>query len=88
MGSQSCRVYLMHIHPLLLSCVMTRTLRMHVHHRKYFESVHSTRDGEEGAPITIAGPPSAVIRGHLAEHVISVNHDYIHLEGFSVNGEG
>lgn len=46
------------------------------------------RDGTEDAPITIKGPPSAVIRGTSRGRIILINHDYIHLEGFSVDGQG
>lgn len=52
----------------------------------YFQDVVSRRGGEPGAPITIAGPPEAVVRGGGADRVIEITHDHITLEGFSLDG--
>lgn len=55
---------------------------------QYYEDITSKRDGKLSAPITIMGPASAVLRGESAEEIVMINHDHIHLEGFSVNGFG
>jgi hypothetical protein len=52
----------------------------------YFQDAVSRRDGAPEAPITIAGPPGAVLRGAGADRVVEINHDYITLEGFSLDG--
>lgn len=57
-------------------------------HRQYFEDIHSVRDGTEIEPIVITGPASAVLQGIGGEGIVLIKHDYIHLEGFSVNGVG
>ncbi|CAM9286620.1 unnamed protein product, partial [Pylaiella littoralis] len=54
----------------------------------YNEDIRSYRDGTADKPITIKGPASAVIRGESAESIVAINHDHIHLEGFSINGSG
>jgi len=52
----------------------------------YLQDLVSRRDGARGAPITIAGPAGAVVRGAGAPYVVEINHDYITLEGFSLDG--
>jgi hypothetical protein len=52
----------------------------------YYQDLHSRRDGAPGAPITLAGPQAAVIRGAGNAYIIEVNHDYITLEGFRLDG--
>eukprot|EP00904_Undaria_pinnatifida_P014063 jgi/Undpi1/9788/HiC_scaffold_27.g12243.m1 len=54
----------------------------------YHEDLKTVRDGTLDAPITIAGPKSAVIRGKSGGSVMDINHDFIHLRGFSVDGSG
>ncbi|CAM9696247.1 unnamed protein product [Ascophyllum nodosum] len=55
----------------------------------YYEDIKTVRDGLLRAPITIRGPASAVVRGAGGQRgVIVVNHDHVHLEGFSINGAG
>lgn len=55
---------------------------------QYFEDIRSIRDGKSVAPITVKGPASAVIYGAKSGRPVVINHDYIHLEGFSINGSG
>lgn len=53
---------------------------------EYRQDVVSRRDGTAAAPITISGPPGAVIRGGGSSRVIEINHDNHTLKGFTVNG--
>ncbi|MEM7126141.1 MAG: DUF1565 domain-containing protein [Chloroflexota bacterium] len=53
----------------------------------YWETMMSLRDGEPDAPITIIGPPEAVIRGSALDNVlVRINNDYYTLFGFTVDG--
>lgn len=45
-------------------------------------------DGKLSAPITIEGPSSAIVRGNGSMSVVSITHNHIHLEGFSIDGSG
>lgn len=53
---------------------------------EYFQDVVTRRDGTAAAPIVITGPQTAVIRGGGNARVVEVNHDYISLVGFTVDG--
>jgi hypothetical protein len=53
----------------------------------YAQAFHSVRSGNPKLPITIKGSDKAVVRGEKSNsHVIDINHDYITLEGFTVDG--
>jgi len=54
---------------------------------RYAEDVKTVRDGRAGAPITVTGPASARIVGSGGDRVFVVNHDHIHLEGFTLDGK-
>lgn len=72
---------------ILMPCKLVSALSR-CWHLQYFEDIQSSRDGLLSAPITIKGPASAIIRGESGERIVLINHDHIHLEGFSVNGVG
>ncbi|EKD94304.1 MAG: secreted protein, partial [uncultured bacterium] len=52
----------------------------------YFQNVLSVRDGTSDGPITIKGEKGAIIKGSGGPRVIEINHNNIHLEGFTVDG--
>jgi hypothetical protein len=52
----------------------------------YAQDIRSVRDGSASAPITLAGPADAVVQGGGAGRIIEINHDYLALEGFTVDG--
>jgi len=52
----------------------------------YAQDIRSVRDGSASARITLAGPADAVIQGGGAGRIIEINHDYLALEGFTVDG--
>lgn len=54
---------------------------------EYHEKVETVRAGTPGDPITIAGPPSAVIRGDPDEYgIVRINHSHVHLRGVTITG--
>jgi len=54
---------------------------------EYRESVWTQRDGEPGAPITITGPPEAVIRPPPGSHeAIRIGHHHVHVQGLTITG--
>jgi hypothetical protein len=52
----------------------------------YYQDVVSQRDGAVGAPITIVGPPDAIVRGGGASRIIEVHHDNLTFQGFTIDG--
>lgn len=52
----------------------------------YFQDIVSRRDGREGAPITIKGPDEAVLKGAGAPRIFEIHHDYLTLDGFTIDG--
>ncbi len=52
----------------------------------YMQDLVSKRDGKEQAPITIIGPPNAIIKGAGSDRIIEIRHDYLTLKGFTVDG--
>jgi hypothetical protein len=52
----------------------------------YRQDVVSRRDGTAQAPITITGPPTAVVYGGGKARVVEIHHDYITLQGFTIDG--
>lgn len=54
---------------------------------RYLQDVKTVRDGGAGKPITIRGPVEAVVSGTGTPRVFEVNHDYIELHGFTLDGK-
>lgn len=52
----------------------------------YLQDFVSIRNGTKDAPITIKGSASAIVKGAGKDRVIEINHDYIALDGFTVDG--
>jgi hypothetical protein len=52
----------------------------------YLQDIKTVRDGRPGQPIIIRGPADAVIKGAGAGRVIEINHDYIEVHGFTIDG--
>lgn len=52
----------------------------------YYEDVISKRSGTKNLPIIIKGPQDAVVKGGGKARVIEINHSYITLTGFTVDG--
>ncbi|MBB4166601.1 hypothetical protein [Rhizobium sp. BK538] len=52
----------------------------------YFQDFRSVRDGELGKPITIEGSLGSVVKGGGQPRVIEINHSYIELRNFTVDG--
>lgn len=52
----------------------------------YLQDAKTIRDGRRGLPITIKGPSDAVVSGGGGARVLEVNHDYIELRGFTLDG--
>lgn len=56
---------------------------------QYFESPKTKRAGEPGNPITITGPPDAVVsgkKGAAASDGLSILHSHIHITGLTFDG--
>lgn len=58
-----------------------------LHDGKYFEDVKTVRDGLKNSPITISGSKAAVVLGAGASRIFQVHHDYIVLDGFTIDGK-
>ena len=52
----------------------------------YLQDVVSKRSGASGKPILIKGEKEAVIKGGGNARVFEINHDYLTLEGFTIDG--
>jgi len=52
----------------------------------YMQDVVTRRDGQKDNPIIITGPANAVIKGGGEDHVFEINHNYITLDGFTIDG--
>jgi hypothetical protein len=52
----------------------------------YLQDIRSVRDGEPGKPIVIRGTPQSIVSGGGQPRVIEINHDFIQLRGFTVDG--
>ena len=52
----------------------------------YLQDVVSKRGGSASAPITIKGPAEAIIKGGGETRIFEINHDYLTLEGFTLDG--
>lgn len=54
---------------------------------EYVERIEPPNGGEPGEPITITGPPDAVIRSDPAEYnVVLIRESHVHLRGLSIDG--
>ncbi len=52
----------------------------------YMQDFRSVRDGEPGKPISIEGSLASVVKGGGQPRVIEVNHSYIELRNFTIDG--
>lgn len=52
----------------------------------YYQDIVSVRSGSSTAPITLIGPKDAVIRGGGNGRIFAINHDYLTLDGFTLDG--
>lgn len=52
----------------------------------YRQDLRTVRDGRAEAPITIVGPPDAVVQGDGAIYIVQVNHDHHVFRGFTIDG--
>ena len=59
---------------------------VHLADGRYDQDVITVRDGTPSQPIRIVGEPAAVISGNGAIYVIEIQHDYIELQGFTIDG--
>ena len=53
---------------------------------EYYQDVVTKKDGLKDQPITIRGPKTAVIKGAGKPRIFEINHSYITLDGFTVDG--
>lgn len=62
---------------------------VHAQRGQYFESLSTVRAGRPGAPITITGPPDAIIAGnerHRGGTGLKIRHSHVHLTGLTFDG--
>ncbi|MEO7911593.1 MAG: DNRLRE domain-containing protein [Roseiflexaceae bacterium] len=52
----------------------------------YLQDVISKRGGSASAPITIKGPAGAIVKGGGSTRIFEINHDYLTLDGFTLDG--
>lgn len=52
----------------------------------YAQDIRSVRDGSEKNPIILTGSHSSVLKGNGSPRIIEINHDYITLENFTIDG--
>lgn len=52
----------------------------------YLQNFVTRRNGSVGLPIVIRGSRSAIVKGSDSGRMIEINHDYITLENFSIDG--
>ncbi|WP_244919854.1 right-handed parallel beta-helix repeat-containing protein [Rhizobium grahamii] len=53
----------------------------------YYQDFKTGRDGKPGNPIIVTGPRAAIVKGGGAPRVIEINHDFLELRGFTVDGK-
>lgn len=53
---------------------------------EYREDLRTRRDGLPSRMITITGPRSAIVKGNDGSRVFQINHGYIALDGFTIDG--
>jgi parallel beta-helix repeat protein len=54
---------------------------------RYFQDFRTVRDGQPGKPIVIQGNHDAIVSGAGSRRIVEINHDYIELHGFSIDGK-
>jgi hypothetical protein len=54
---------------------------------RYFQDFKSVRDGQPGQPIIIRGSHGAIVSGGGSSRVVEINHDYIELRDFTIDGK-
>ncbi len=54
---------------------------------EYFEDLKSVRSGNPASPIKIKGLAGSVLKGKKGSRVFEINHSYIELSNFSINGK-
>ncbi len=54
---------------------------------EYRENIKTVRRGTVKQPIIIKGPRGAVLKGKGNDRVVEINHSYIRLEGFTIDGQ-
>ncbi|MBI1863419.1 DUF1565 domain-containing protein [Candidatus Microgenomates bacterium] len=59
---------------------------VHLQDGIYLQDVISKRNGQSTLPITITGSKSAFVLGAGAARIVEINHDYIVLDGFTIDG--
>lgn len=58
-----------------------------LHDGEYFEDFHTVRSGGKDLPIVITGSPKAVVLGAGNARIVQIHHNYIVLDGFTINGK-
>lgn len=53
----------------------------------YYQDVETVRDGMINNPIEIVGSKEAIVKGGGRTNIISINHSYISLNGFTIDGK-
>lgn len=53
---------------------------------EYFQDVVTKKDGHPDKAITIKGPRNSIIKGSGKPRIFEINHSYITLEGFTIDG--
>lgn len=53
---------------------------------EYREDIKTVRDGASDRRITLKGPKTAVLKGGGGGHLMDINHSFITLDGFTVDG--
>lgn len=59
---------------------------IHLAAGSYLQDARSVRNGTATAPITITGPPEAVVKGAGKMQIVAINHDHHVLQGFTLDG--
>ncbi|HBP01374.1 MAG TPA: hypothetical protein DD454_04165 [Candidatus Moranbacteria bacterium] len=59
---------------------------IHLADGTYMQNIVSKRDGTAKNPIRITGSPSSIVQGGKISRVIEINHSFITLENFTVDG--
>ncbi|MGO4386517.1 nitrous oxide reductase family maturation protein NosD [Microvirga sp. 2YAF29] len=54
---------------------------------RYFQDFKTVRDGRLGNPIVIEGQKNAIVSGAGEPRIVQINHDYIELRNFTVDGK-
>jgi hypothetical protein len=54
---------------------------------RYFQDFRTVRDGRQGQSIVIEGQKNAIVSGAGEPRIVQINHDYIELRGFTIDGK-